>query len=159
MFHMTPVRPSPRRVRGFTLVELMVVMAILGLMAALVPLAYGPMREAAQYRDTVRAVVEGMRTARLKAQLEGREVSFNVNLAKRSFGADGEAWELVPDDLGLRAIVADKEVSGDGNMAIRFLPRGGATGGSVDVLRSSGDGVRLRVDWFSGRVEQEPVAQ
>lgn len=149
---------SLRRARGFTLVELVVVLAILGLMAALVPMAYGPMREAAEYRDTVRAALEGLRAARLKAQLEGRETTFTVNLAARSFGAEGETVYTVPEDLGLRAVVADKEVGADGSLAIRFLPRGGATGGSVDVLRSSGDGVRLRVDWFSGRVEQEPVA-
>ena len=33
----------------------------------------------------------------------------------------------------------------------------GASGGSVDLIRPSGAGVRMRVDWFSGRVEQEPI--
>ena len=65
----------------------------------------------------------------------------------------------MPDGLELRAIMADQETAPDGRMAIRFLPRGGASGGSVDVLRPSGSGVRLRVDWFSGRVEQEPVTR
>ena len=37
------------------------------------------------------------------------------------------------------------------------MPRGGASGGSVDLIRPSGTGVRLRVDWFSGRVEQEAI--
>jgi general secretion pathway protein H len=64
----------------------------------------------------------------------------------------------VPEPLVLRATMAAQESAGDGSMAIRFLPRGGASGGSVDVIRPSGTGVRLRVDWFSGRVEQEPIA-
>ena len=46
----------------------------------------------------------------------------------------------------------------DGGLSIRFLPRGGASGGSVDIVRPSGSGVRLRVDWFTGRVEQEAIA-
>ena len=41
--------------------------------------------------------------------------------------------------------------------AIQFLPSGGATGGGIDVLRASGAGTRLRVDWLSGRVEQEAL--
>ena len=31
-----------------------------------------------------------------------------------------------------------------------FLPEGGATGGSVDILRPAGSGARLQVDWLSG---------
>ena len=42
--------------------------------------------------------------------------------------------------------------------AIRFLPDGGATGGSIDIVRPSGAGVRLRVDWLSGQVLQEPLS-
>lgn len=145
--------------RGFTLVELLVVMAILGFMAALVPMAYAPMREAAEYRDAVRAVMDAMRSARNQAQIEGREATINVQLAQRRIGVDEQNWYVVPESLGLRAVVADQEVAPDGSLSIRFLPRGGSTGGSVDVLRSSGDGVRLRVDWFTGRVEQEAMAK
>ena len=64
----------------------------------------------------------------------------------------------MPESLKVRAVVAQQEMSADGQeLGIRFLPHGGATGGSVDLIRPSGSGVRLRVDWFSGRVEQEPA--
>ena len=53
--------------------------------------------------------------------------------------------------------MANNELSSGQDGAIRFLPEGGATGGSVDIVRPSGSGVRLRVDWLSGRVEQEPI--
>jgi general secretion pathway protein H len=59
--------------------------------------------------------------------------------------------------LELRAVMAAEETGSDGTLSIRFLPRGGASGGSVDLVRPSGTGVRLRVDWFSGRIEQEPA--
>jgi general secretion pathway protein H len=39
---------------------------------------------------------------------------------------------------------------------ITFLPEGGATGGTLELLRQSGSGVRVRVDWLFGQVTQEP---
>ncbi|MCL1961100.1 MAG: GspH/FimT family pseudopilin [Desulfovibrionaceae bacterium] len=143
--------------RGFTLIELLVVIAIMALVAGLVPMAFGRLHESAQYRDAVRAVLTDMRAARQQAQSQGQEVRFAVHLAQRSFGIEGGPQYEVPEPLQLRAVMAAEESGADGGMAIRFLPRGGASGGSVDVIRPSGDGVRLRVDWFSGRVEQEPI--
>ena len=87
------------------------------------------------------------------------EARFTVNLRERTYGMEGGERHAVPDSLQLRAVAARQETSADGQeMGIRFLPRGGATGGSVDLIRPSGSGVRLRVDWFSGRVEQEPAS-
>jgi len=123
--------PAPARARGFTLIELLVVIALMGLIAGLVPLAFGRLYESAQYRDTVRAVLTELRAARQQALSQGAETRFAVDLRARTFGV--------------------------GRLAIHFLPRGGASGGSVDLLRPSGSGVRLRVDWFTGRVEQEAI--
>ena len=150
------VRPVQQR--GFTLMELMVVFAIVALIVGVVPFAFSRLNESTQYRDTVRTILSDMRAARQQAQSEGRETRFAVNLADRRFGLEGGAQHEVPEPLVLRATMAAQESAGDGSMAIRFLPRGGASGGSVDVIRPSGTGVRLRVDWFSGRVEQEPIA-
>ena len=49
------------------------------------------------------------------------------------------------------------EASGQRLAAIRFLPQGGATGGSVDVLRPGVGGVRITVDWLSAAVSQTPL--
>ena len=149
--------PAPARARGFTLIELLVVIALMGLIAGLVPLAFGRLYESAQYRDTVRAVLTELRAARQQALSQGAETRFAVDLRARTFGVEGGPQHSVPEPLGLRAVMAGEESTGDGRMAIRFLPRGGATGGSLDLIRPSGSGVRLRVDWFSGRVEQEAI--
>lgn len=147
----------PGRAAGFTLIELLVVFGLIALIAGLVPIAFNRLQESAQYRDTVRAVLTDMRAARALAQSRGTEVRFAVNLPARSFGVEGAAPQHVPEPLVLRAVMAAEEAGADGSLAIRFLPRGGASGGSVDLIRPSGTGVRLRVDWFSGRVEQEAI--
>ena len=148
-------RASPRA-RGFTLIELMVVFAIMALLVSLVPALFERMRESAQYRNTLRTMVSDMRSARYRAVSQGVETSFKVNLEQRSFGVDGQTVHDLPESLEIHVVVADTELGE--TAGIRFLPDGGATGGSVDVLRASGSGTRLRVDWLSGSVTQEPLS-
>lgn len=145
-----------RRMRGFTLVELLVVFAIVALLMGLMPIAFERLRDGAEYRDTVRTMASEMRSARYRAMVEGRPLSFVVDLAQPAFGlSDDAAWRPVPKSLRVRAVVAGTEVLGSEKAAIRFLPSGGATGGSIDIIRASGAGTRLRVDWLSGRVSHE----
>ena len=146
-----------RSERGFTLVELLVVFAITALLIGLVPVAFDRMRESAQYRNTLRTMLADMRSARYRAVSEGAEIRFKVNLGQRTYGVDGQPMRDLPESLQVRLVVADSEMGYGQEGSIRFLSSGGATGGSVDVVRVSGSGVRLRVDWLSGRVTQEAL--
>ena len=145
--------------RGFTLIELVVVLAMMALLTATVPLVFEHLRESAQYRDAVRGVLSDMRQARYRALSEGSNVRFRVDLAHRSYGIEGRPSKSVPEPLSLRATVADVEMSADQTAGILFLPSGGATGGTIEILRPGGAGTRLTVDWLSGGVTQSPVRQ
>ena len=147
-----------QRERGFTLIELLVVFGIMALLIGLAPVAFDRMRDSAQYRDTVRTMLSQMRGARYRAMTEGREIRFSVNLNQRTYGVYGGLPCALPEALQMRATVAGIELTGQGEASIRFLPSGGATGGSIEVLRASGAGTRLRVDWLSGRATQEALA-
>lgn len=146
-----------RRIRGFTLIELLVVFAIIGLLIAVVPVAFDRLRASAQYTDTVRALVNDLRTARYQAQSQGRNVTFVVHLEERNFGIEGGAVHKVPEGIELRTEVGDLGQANAQEAGIRFLPSGGASGGSIEVLRAKGVGTRLRVDWLSGRVTHEAL--
>ena len=147
-----------RQERGFTLIELLVVFAIRALLMGLVPMAFDKMRDAAQYRDVLRGMISEIRFARQQALLGHNEVRFSVHLGDRIYQSDGHSAKPIPMPLEVRATVAGTELHSQGVASIRFLPSGGATGGSIDILRPSGVGTRLRVDWLSGQVSQEALS-
>lgn len=133
------------------------VFAIGALLVGLAPMAFGKLRESAQYRDTLRTLVAELRQARQQAIIRGSDVRFQMDVSRRQFGVAGAPQREVPQSLQVRAIVGSTEITASQVAGIVFLPDGGATGGSFDVVRSSGTGTRVRVDWLSGRVEQEPI--
>lgn len=143
---------------GFTLLELLVVFAMIALLLGFAPVAFGKLMEASQYRGTVRKMLAEMVATRQLAAQTGRSSAFSVDLEKRVFGREGRMDQTLPDSVEVRLVVAGIE-SRQGSGSIRFHPGGGATGGSVDILRHSGEGVRLRVDWLLGSVSQEPISR
>jgi len=141
---------------GFTLLELLVVLAIASLLLAIAPVAFQRMKESADYRGTIRTMVADLAGARLEATSTGRDVAFSVDLGQRRYGIAGRAAHALPDSLQVRTTVAEPEL-GPRIARIRFYPEGHATGGSIDVVRGSGAGTRLRTDWLDGRVSLEPL--
>lgn len=146
------------RVRGFTLIELLVVLAIIGALLAVAPAALQRYRESSDYRNTLRTMAAELSGARQTAISGGRVVAFDVDLGARRYGIEGRPAHELPVTLTVRATVADIDLR-DNVARIRFFPGGNATGGSIELMRPSGDGVRLRTDWLDGRVSIEGLLQ
>lgn len=155
-----PSRRDPARhgQPGFTLVELLVVLTIMGLLLVAAPLAFMQVRPTLQYHSTVRELTAALAAARHQATMSGRSVPFVIDLPKRRYGVGERLERRLPEDVRVDLTIANSEVR-DGVGMIRFYPGGGATGGSIDLRRPSGEGVRLRVDWLLGRTTQEPLSQ
>jgi len=152
-------RNAPRRrAAGFTLIEVMVAFAIVGLLLATVPVALDKALESVRYQTTVRDLMGDLRSARTQAMQSGQTVRFAVDIEDQYFGIDGKRVKQVPSGLRVGAILPETDKDKRGKGFIRFFPDGSSTGGSIGVQReSSGQGVRLRVDWMLGRVSQEPL--
>lgn len=145
-----------RRVAGFTLIELILVLAVMGLMMGMAVPVYSKLKAGADYRSSVRQVMAGLLKARQRAVETGRTAVFACDLSGRRCGVEGKLDVSLPEGVAIKATVADIELKED-VAGIRFYPDGGATGGFYELIRNSGGGVRLRVDWLFGRLSQEPL--
>ncbi len=144
------------RTRGFTLLELMVALAIAASLLAVAPVAVVRAYETMQYRSAVKELIAGLKSARLLAMRKGHSVAFRIDPAAHRFGLDERLEKSLPAELEIRMMVADIEIDGQRG-GVRFYPDGSSTGGSFEVLRPSGGGVRIDVDWLLGRFSQTIV--
>ncbi len=140
---------------GFTLIEIIVVLTILGLMTVLVVSNGARVSPAVHARAAAEAISGALRSARSEALMSNRSVVFTVDLAARSYQWGDAAQQTLSDDLRLSLLTSRELLAANGNSgSIRFDPDGGSTGGRVTV---EGDGVVwwVGIDWLSGRVSVE----
>ncbi|WP_447902027.1 type II secretion system minor pseudopilin GspH [Pseudomonas serbica] len=83
----------PRRCRGFTLLEMMIVIVLIGVLVGMVSLAAGdnPVQQARQEARTLAGVIGQLRE---QAVLEGREYGLRLSVeGYRSMRLEGRGWE------------------------------------------------------------------
>lgn len=129
-----------RSQRGFTLIEMIVVIVIMGLIAGLV-LVRQPWHSARLDMDaTERALVAALRLARSRAIVQDRDVA--VTTGAGGFSLDGGAlWALPANEAMSVAQVV-------------FRPDGASSGGTI-LLVSARQRIAVSVNWLTGRVHTQ----
>jgi general secretion pathway protein H len=134
------------RSAGFTLLELLVVMGILGLILAVV-LSAKPKTAAARVAVAGRAVAATLQLARTQAMATNTETVVRIDPQSRQFGLLGSMHAL-PRGMTVAMTVAETErIEGSGGM--RFYPDGQSSGGEI-VLMLDGRASRIAVNWLTG---------
>jgi general secretion pathway protein H len=144
------------RQRGFSLLELLVVLAIAAMLLALVLPSSARLYESMRSREALRDTLALLAAARSTALSTGVAQDVHLQPATRRLWISGHEQRL-PAELSLVVHGAAELNSGDTGV-IRFYPDGGSSGGGIDILRPDGSGTGIRVDWLLGRVTQQPIA-
>jgi general secretion pathway protein H len=137
--------PGDRRAeRGFTLIEMIVVLVILGLVAGLV-LVRGPQRSGTvDLRQASSLVAGALRVARSQAIASNRSVPVRFDPAAATLRMGSEAARRLPSGIAMTSAAP----------VILFRPDGSSTGGVVELAGRTRT-TRIAVNWLTGRVETQ----
>lgn len=155
--HAAPAgRHAARRTHGFTMLELLVAITIVGLVLAVSVPASARLYQSMQYREAVRDVITLFASARYQAVNSGRAQDVIINPRRKELHLNATVKRL-PSDLNI-LVHSARELNDRDAGVIRFYPEGGSSGGGVDIEVPARWGVRVNVDWLTGRVSQEKYA-
>ena len=138
---------------GFTLIEVVCVLAIVALLAALVlpaiPRGTSQARLAG-YAVEVAALLKGDRNAAIRNRAQ---VATSLDAERRIVisGATASIVEI-PPDVTFEALLAQRCGDRRVGATIDFFPSGASCGGVIAIARQ-GVGYQIRVNWLTGGVE------
>ncbi len=140
---------------GFTLLEVLVVLAIIAVVATFVPPVFSKGAAVADIHAKALEIASALRYTRSLAIRENRPAAVSFDLAKRTYGGPGDVRQrsFRGFDMALYTVTAERIAERSGG--IRFFPDGSSTGGRVRLQAANGNAadVDLTIDWLTGRVD------
>src|SRR5664279_1757604 len=144
---------------GFTLIEMVCVMAIIGLLAAVIMPALPRQTSRSRleaYAVQAASVLKADRNAAISRQVE---VTTTVDAGSRAIrsGATGAAFR-VPDDVRFDALLPENCDNRPVFASVSFFASGMSCGGVITLSRLD-TGFEIRVNWLTGKIEIVPRSQ
>jgi len=138
--------------RGVTLLEMLVVLSIMAVIAAIVVPVFTGGVSGSELKGATREVAAGLRLARSEALATRTETRVMLDLENRSFRVERDPrTHALPKQIELKLFTAQSDLVSDKVGAIRFFPDGGSNGGRV-TLAAGERKFNVDVDWLTGRV-------
>lgn len=140
-----------RAARGFTLVEILAVVALIALALAVVSVSVGGGLKGAKVKAASRDLVAALRYTRGQAIVKREAQTLSVDVEQRRYKAPNKKWVELPKDMTMKLFTARSELEEEGVGRIRFFPDGSSTGGHIDLVRDEAVW-RVEVLWLTGEV-------
>lgn len=148
------IRPAPggTRRRGFTLLELLVVLLIVSLLVALVPPLFSGAVPGAKLKAAVRDLAVTLRLARNQSITRDAETRVHLNLESPAYAVGTQAPRTLPAGVELKVVSASGQSTAQPKRhVVRFFPDGSSSGTLITLSRGKRS-YDVHVGWLTGRV-------
>ncbi|SFV29604.1 GspH/FimT family pseudopilin [Hyphomicrobium facile] len=146
------ISPPGNRAAGFTLLEVLAVMVVLGMMVVALSAFNRPGTGALELKAAAIETASRLRDLRSDAIARGKDrvAIIDVNARGVAF-SDGRAPVAINRAIAVDVTAAESERRSPTASGIRFFPNGSSTGATIK-LSSERQAYEVRVNWLTGRV-------
>ena len=149
-----PLSVIPYRLsqQGVTLLELLIVLALMAIVAGFVMPMFGGPVSTSELRASARQIAAGLRLAQSEAVAQRRETFLVLDVSGKRFKVDTDPHEhKLSSKIELKLFTAQNDLVSESVGAIRFFPDGGSNGGRISVAAGERK-FDVDIDWLTGRV-------
>jgi general secretion pathway protein H len=144
--------PMPERAqRGFTLLEMMVVILLIGIAAAAVSVSVTQGLTSARATAASGELAGALRATRAQAIVQGKDQVFELDTRERTYHGAGQRTVTLPKGMQLSITSAKEDQPNAHTGRIRFFPDGSSTGGHI-TLRRGNRRWQVNVEWLTGAI-------
>jgi len=142
--------------KGFTLIEIIVALVIVGMILTIVPLLLPNVIASTETKAAVRELAAGLKYARSQSITKQKETTLMLDVEKKFYQVDKRQKKLkLPDDTQLTLVTARSEQHSQDQASIRFFPDGSSTGGRIN-LGNDNKMYSIDINWLTGKIKISP---
>jgi general secretion pathway protein H len=138
--------------KGFTLLELIVVLFIVVLGFSVVGINLSSGNDATELKVAARDIVSALRFARGQALISHQETTVTLDLAENTYTVSSrDRIYPIPEAIDVTVVTAQNELT-EGAASIRFFADGSSTGGRITLERGKASW-QIDINWLTGQIE------